>query len=411
MEYTSPIDKRRAFISEFTGSAGTAVVTTEKAALWTDGRYYEQGAKQLTKDWVLMKEGLLETPSKTQWLSSQLPRKSTVSVDGSLYPISTFNSIKKGLAKHDIELESASENIIDTVWDGKPERPNNKVYVVPVSTTGTTWQEKIAKLRSKMNEHEIKFTVLSQLDDIAWLFNLRGSDISYNPVFFSYAVIGTDSCYLYLQNKDQPHLQEHFEGKVSLLPYPNALGGIPSIVKSEKTWINSELSYAIASKIENKLITTVSYCAHERACKNAAEKSSMLSANRKAAVALSKFFSRLQAGEWKNHNEFTACDMLQKLYAEGENYISQSFATISSSGPTSSIIHYKCTETMNEKIEDNQIYLSDSGAQYLDGTTDTTRTIWIGENIDPLVRECYTRVLQCHIGIAKQIFPLVEFLL
>nr|AAH51606.1 X-prolyl aminopeptidase (aminopeptidase P) 1, soluble [Danio rerio] len=212
-EYIAPCDCRREFICGFNGSAGTAIVTEQHAALWTDGRYFLQASQQMDNNWTLMKMGLKETPSQEDWLISVLPENSKVGVDPWIIAADQWKNMSKALSGAGHSLVAVQDNLIDAIWEDRPSRPSTKLTALALKYTGLTWQDKITTLRGKMSERKISWFVVTALDEIAWLFNLRGSDIEYNPVFFAYAIIGMSSIKLFVDSKRllDPAIREHLE--------------------------------------------------------------------------------------------------------------------------------------------------------------------------------------------------------
>lgn len=188
-EYIAACDNRRSFVSGFDGSSGTAVITHEDAALWTDGRYYLQAEKQLDSNWSLMKEGLPEVPTQSEWLSKTLPQGSRVGVDPFLMSYDIWKKLSKGLASSGHTLVPVDKNLVDLVWDEKPPPPSSPIVPLGVRYTGEPWQEKIESVRKEMSKKNAQALVITALDETAYLFNLRGSDIEFNPVFFAYTVL------------------------------------------------------------------------------------------------------------------------------------------------------------------------------------------------------------------------------
>lgn len=192
-EYIAPCDCRRAFVSGFDGSAGTAIITEDHAAMWTDGRYFLQAAKQMDSNWTLMKMGLKDTPTQEDWLVSVLPEGSRVGVDPLIIPTDYWKKMAKVLRGAGHHLVPVKENLVDKIWTDRPERPCKPLLTLGLGYTGISWKDKVADLRLKMAERNVVWFVVTALDEIAWLFNLRGSDVEHNPVFFSYAVIGLET--------------------------------------------------------------------------------------------------------------------------------------------------------------------------------------------------------------------------
>ena len=201
-EYLADCDKHREFISGFTGSAGTAVVTEKAAALWTDGRYHLQAEEELDENWTLMKDGLEGVPSPEDWLARELPPKSQVGVDPTTLSIKRFETLSNALKADGHSLLSIGKNLVSEVWRDRPARPANTLMSVDLSFAGVPWQKKVQDIRQKLEARKASALVVSALDEVAWLFNLRGSDIEYNPVFFAFAVITTDSVRLFVDESN-----------------------------------------------------------------------------------------------------------------------------------------------------------------------------------------------------------------
>lgn len=446
-EYTDLCDNRRQWISNFSGSAGTAVITNNKACLWTDGRYFTQANLQLDLDhWTLMKEGELATPSREKFLQEELSSNDNVYLDGSLSSLSGYKYLKKQLNFKKINLiTDPAINPLDEVWEAtgdRPKRTNNPLLALDLKYSGKSWQNKVKEIREeKMKPLEISHCIFSSLDDIAWLFNLRGSDITCNPVFFSYCLLSQDKIYLYLQanSENDKLLKDHLGDDVIILPYETAISDILSKVDSKavdqnnKIWMSEEVNFALAGNIpeENRIISTYSEISMRKQLKNSSEKQSMLAANVKASVAICKYLSWLEQNFDQDENgisEADGADKLTEFYSKGQNYQYQSFPSISSTNENGNILHYKPVKGQDKTIREG-VYLIDSGAQYLDGTTDTTRTILLTKNhksnndtkdnlenfsIDngqdngasyQHIKNCYSRVLNGHLSISSMKFP------
>ena len=202
-EYLAAVDKRRAFISGFTGSAGTALITREKALLWTDGRYHDQAVEEMDPDhWALMKQGLAETPSLEAWLAEELESGDLVGADPLLMTNSSWKSISSQLMTSGVKLVEVRVNLVDKVWEDQPPRPSRPVVPQEMTFAGKSWEDKVTDLRATMSSKGVDLLVVHALDDVAWLLNLRGSDISHNPVFFSYVVVSMEKVHLYI-NEEQ----------------------------------------------------------------------------------------------------------------------------------------------------------------------------------------------------------------
>ncbi|KAM8924169.1 xaa-Pro aminopeptidase 1 [Pelodytes ibericus] len=420
-EYIAPCDCRREFISGFDGSAGTAIVTEQKAALWTDGRYFLQAAQQLDCNWTLMKMGLKDTPSQEDWLLNVLPEGSRVGVDPFIIQTDQWKSMSLALKNAGHSLVPVQENLIDVIWADRPPRPCQPLITLGLKYTGIPWKHKIEALRTAMAEKKASWIVLTALDEVAWLFNLRGSDVEYNPVFFAYAIIGTNTIRLFV-NGDRladPGVRGHLmldssppdEYRVQLEPYETVLPTLQSICAGlcpkERVWISDKASYALSEAIpkDHRYLSQYTPICLSKAVKNASEIEGMRLAHIKDAVALCELFNWLENEVPKGEvTEISASDKAEEFRSQQEDFVELSFATISSTGPNGSIIHYKPVPETNRKLSLNEVFLLDSGAQYKDGTTDVTRTMHFGSPSD-YEKECFTYVLQGHISLSSAIFP------
>ncbi|EMP39774.1 Xaa-Pro aminopeptidase 1 [Chelonia mydas] len=370
-ENIAPCDCRRAFISGFDGSAGTAIITEQKAAMWTDGRYFLQAAQQMDGNWTLMKMGLKDTPTQEDWLVSVLPEGSKVGVDPFIIPADQWKRMSKALKSAGHVLVPVKENLIDAIWVDRPQRPCKPLMTLDLSYTGIGWKEKIAALRAKMVERKVLWFVVTALDEVAWLLNLRGSDVEYNPVFFAYAVIGTDTIRLFISGDRMadPSTREHLlldsaleaEFKIQVVPYESVLTELQAICAGlspkEKVWLSDKASYALTEAVPKVVKGSVT--------------------------------------------EISAADKAEEFRSQQNGFVDLSFATISSTGPNGAIIHYKPVPETNRALSGNEIYLLDSGAQYKDGTTDVTRTMHFGT---PSAYEM-VYVLKGHIAVSAAVFP------
>ncbi|KAF1408123.1 Xaa-Pro aminopeptidase 1, partial [Spheniscus humboldti] len=421
-EYIAPCDCRRAFISGFDGSAGTAIVTEQQAAMWTDGRYFLQAAHQMDNNWTLMKMGLKDTPTQEDWLVSVLPEGSKVGVDPFIIPADQWKRMSKALRSAGHDLVPVKENLIDTIWTDCPQRPCKPLITLDPSYTGVSWRDKIVALRSKMAERKVLWFVVTALDEVAWLFNLRGSDVEYNPVFFAYAVIGMNTIRLFIDGDRMmdPAVREHLqldstlepEFKIQVMPYGSILSELQAVgaglSPKEKVWLSDKASYALTEAIPKayRYLTPYTPICIAKAVKNASETEGMRRAHIKDAVALCELFNWLEKEVVPKGTvtEIIAADKAEEFRSQQKDFVELSFATISSTGPNGAIIHYKPVPETNRTLSVNEIYLLDSGAQYKDGTTDVTRTMHFGIP-SAYEKECFTYVLKGHIAVSAAIFP------
>lgn len=256
-EYICERDERRAFISGFDGSAGTAVVTLTKALLWTDGRYYQQAAKQMDENWTLMKDNLPGTPSIQNWLAKNLPAGSRVGVDSNLMSNRGWSPIQTELQSAECSLISIESNLIDAIWKNQPLAPTNKVITFDIAFCGQKISEKLEKVRFEMADKETDVLVLTALDEVAWFLNLRGSDIDYNPVFFSYVIITKTDLFFFIDEAKLPSdITSHFEKNgvaVTIQKYGNVKSTLSKLEKSaKKVWVSRSSSHSLAALVSEK---------------------------------------------------------------------------------------------------------------------------------------------------------------
>ncbi|KAL1967655.1 hypothetical protein VTN77DRAFT_2912 [Rasamsonia byssochlamydoides] len=421
-EYIAPCDARRAFISGFTGSAGTAVVSTTKAALSTDGRYFNQASKQLDSNWTLLKRGMEGVPTWQEWTAEQAEGGKVVGVDPTVITAASARKLSETLGKSGAKLVSIEQNLVDLVWgQERPPRPNEKVKVHPTKFAGKPFQEKIAELRKELQNKKRAGFIVSMLDEIAWLFNLRGNDIPYNPVFFAYAVITPETADLYIdEEKLTPEVKAHLGGDVVIKPYDSIFADAKALSQAAaaasdagatpmKYLISNKASWALSLSLggESRVEEARSPIADAKAIKNEVELEGMRACHIRDGAALSEYFAWLE-NELINKksvlDEVDAADKLEQIRSKHENFVGLSFDTISSTGPNAAVIHYKPEKGSCSIIDPNAIYLCDSGAQYLDGTTDTTRTFHFGTPTE-MEKKAFTLVLKGVIALDTAVFP------
>jgi Xaa-Pro aminopeptidase len=431
-EYVAECDTRRAYISGFTGSAGTAVVTTigeqdtttnnEKDSelphrLWTDARYFLQAEKQLDlSQWVLMKAGLPQTPKIEDWLIKTFPTKTRVGVDTTIMSASSYESLSKALEDR-LELVQFNEHetLVDQIWDSRPSRPSTSLRILGEERTGQSSDAKLEKIRAKMKEQSCSFYIVSALDEVAWLFNLRGADVPLNPVFFAYAVIEKESVTLYIdQGKITDAVRSHLPKGITIQSYESFYDDLKNRYASQtnkenKVWVDmSKCNYAIFSSFNKAFVHKAeSPISLLKAVKNEVEVTGIRNAHVRDGAALVEFLAWLDQEIRKSGVSLTECsisDRLEEFRAKQKDFVGLSFETIAGSGPNGAIIHYKPEPSTCAAVTTDQMLLLDSGAQYIDGTTDVTRTVHFGTPT-PFEIRAFTRVLQGHIALASVIFP------
>lgn len=386
-EYVPEHWMTRQWISGFDGSAGTAVVTLSDAALWTDSRYFIAAEEQLKgTPFQLMKDGLPETPSITEWLCRRLSEGETVGIDGDVFTATEIDEMKTAFEKAGIKLRTDLDPA-ETLWTDRPPVPKNKVERQPLEFAGETAESKIERVRQALRAQKAESILISQLDDIAWLLNLRGSDVHCNPVFVSYVLLTLDEVTLFIDSEKLDDTTYSYLKNigVGLKPYEDFKPSTRQLVNSSAC----QLSPIPALK----------------SIKNPAEIEGFRRAMIRDGVAMVKFLRWLKpAVEAGNETEMSIDRKLTAFRAEQPLYRGLSFDTIAAYGPHGAIVHYEATPESDIKLEPKGLLLLDSGAQYQDGTTDITRTIALGPLTDE-ERLDYTLVLKGHIRLALTRFP------
>lgn len=411
-EYLASCDRRRAYISGFTGSAGTAIVTENEACMWTDGRYFLQASEEMDKNWTLMKEGLPSTPTQAVWLTKNLPPGSRVGTDPNLVSYSIWKPLVTQLEAAGLSLVPITTNLIDVIWEDRPTPPCNTIQPLSVKYTGKTCKAKVEDVRTQMAEKGARLLVVSALDEAAWLLNLRGSDIQYNPVFFSYVIVTKTEVHLFVDEaKVSLAVYNHFNEEdlqVTVHPYEKFQTFLMDQIseKDGKIWISPESSYAVSAAVPEKMwLSEISPIQVMKAIKNPVEIKGMISAHIRDAAAVCCYFAWLEKEVPKGCvTEISGAEKLEQFRREQEDFVGPSFSTISSVGPHAAIIHYAPSAKTDRQITTEEVYLCDSGGQYKDGTTDITRTIHLGTP-SKYEKECFTRVFKGQCFLGTTVFP------
>ncbi|XP_042885585.1 uncharacterized protein LOC122261838 isoform X2 [Penaeus japonicus] len=425
-EYVADADKRRQYISGFSGSAGTAIVTMDLQALWTDGRYFLQADDELDCNWLLMKQKNPGVPKMMDWLKQKLIPGSRVGADPRLIGADTWKKFADELEKAEIVMVPVERNLVDAIWPvtERPPYSQDPIYVHELQFAGKKWEDKVADVRIEMEKEGADLLVLTALDEIAWLLNLRGNDIPYNPVFRSYVVVGRDVVELYIPGgKITPTVDNHlrvnqcggqecvvineYTAILNRLRALEVTNGVEKVMMGSKYSYSGGASYAIYSAVrEEKRLMVTSPVLLMKSRKNPVEVQGMINSHVKDAVALCDFLAFLEKeiGEGRYWSEISAAEKLTEYRAQQKDFMGMSFTTISAYGPNGAIIHYHPLPETNLQISNTSLYLLDSGGQYKDGTTDVTRTMHYGDPT-PYQIETYTRVLMGAIDLAMLIIP------
>ncbi|MDR2066140.1 MAG: aminopeptidase P family protein [Prevotellaceae bacterium] len=411
-EYVANCWKCREWISGFTGSAATVAVTDKKAALWTDSRYFLQAEKQLEGSGIeLKKAGLDETESITEWLHGNLDANAKIGIDEKLFSIVEYEDLHSQLLP--LQLVPLSDPFAE-IWENRPEMPKNKAFLLHKRFCGKTVRQKLNDIETALDDTKDAAYIISALDEIAWLFNLRGSDIDYNPTAIAYAIIDFPDIHLFIDrekissadkkslNANKVKLHEYSDFEV----FPKYIDNKKTIIiNSKKTSIyiyNILKKNNLKIKIENNTNGIISTL---KAIKNKTEISGFRRAMIADGVALTKFFFWLKQNVGKKTlTELDVSAMLHKFRAKNKLFAGESFETIAAYAEHGAIVHYEPTEETNIKIKKQGFLLIDSGGQYLNGTTDITRTLHLGKPTAAEKKD-YTLVLKGNLALSMAKFP------
>ena len=408
-EYVGEHFKCREYMTGFTGSAGTALVTMDEACLWVDGRYYVQAAAQLKDSTMtMMKMGQEGVPSLGAYLDDKMPEGGCLGFDGRVVNAAEGLALEELLKERGARI-SYGEDLAGMIWQERPELSAEPAWVLDERYAGKSALEKIADVREAMKKAHASVHVLTSLDDIAWLLNIRGNDILYNPVVLSYALLTMDQLYLfvnssvlvgkaypYLEDAEDISVREYLERMgVTVMPYDGVYDMVEEL-KGEKVLLEKcRVNYAVYRLINgaNKVIDRMNPTASMKAVKNDVEIENEKRAHIKDGVAMTKFIYWLKKNMGRiPMDEISVSDYLEKLRMDQEGCIGLSFATISAYGAHGAMCHYSATPESNISLEPRGLYLIDSGGQYYEGTTDITRTIAMGPVTDE-EKEHFTLVL------------------
>ncbi|WP_373899380.1 aminopeptidase P family protein [Haloimpatiens sp. FM7315] len=408
-EYVADHWRSREWISGFTGSAGTAVITNEKNGLWTDGRYYIQAAKQLEGSGIdLFKMGQIGVPKVMKWLYDTLDEGSVVGFDGKVISVSYFRSMEKEFAKKNITL-NCENDLIGQLWNDRPEIPKNTIISHAIKYAGKSRVDKINKVREHMDKISADVFLLSSLDDIAWLFNIRGNDVKCNPVVTSYALVSKDKAYLFLdKDKVSKEIEEELnKDNVEVFEYNEIEKYVKNIqekdtVVLDPNKVNSWIFTSIPK--ECKIVEEDNTTTYMKAIKSEEEIKNLKNCHVRDGVAMAKFIKWLKSSVGKEDiTEISASDKAESFRKEQENFTQISFDSIAGHKEHAAMMHYKATPEVTYKLENKGFLLLDSGAQYLDGTTDITRTVVLGELTEEEKRD-YTLVLKSNCALSRAKF-------
>ena len=413
-EYVGEFFKCRHFLTGFNGTAGTTVITMDKAGLWTDGRYFVQAEEQLSGSEIkLYRMGEPEFPTLDEFLEEELPVDGCLGFDGRVVNSELGYGLQNLLQEKNVTI-NCSKDLVGELWTSRPAMSCEPIWSLDVKYAGKSTVEKLSDLRDAMKKNKAQIHLMTALDEIAWLFNLRGNDIVNNPVFLSYALITQDEAYLYVQKeaiKEDTKMGKEVcaalaEAKVQVKEYAEFLQDVAAL-KNEKILLErKKASFAVCESIDAscRIIDEMNPCATMKAVKNATEIENMRRAHLKDGIAVTKFMY------WLKHTigtcdmtEMTAAHKIEELRAEQGNYIEPSFVTIAAYKENAAMCHYHPSDEVCKKLKPEGLLLVDSGGQYLEGTTDITRTYALGP-LTEKEKEYYTIVAAAMLKVSTMKF-------
>ncbi|XP_076805648.1 xaa-Pro aminopeptidase 1-like isoform X2 [Clavelina lepadiformis] len=418
-EYLAPGDRKRDWLTGFSGSAGTAVVTHDKAALWTDGRYFEQAEKQLDCNWILMKLGEPNVPSIENWLETELQPGLSVGANPFLFSISSWLYYASSLAGKAIFVVESVPDLIDIIWTDRPATGGNNITVLPNTFTGISWTTKLINIRQEMRSMGANYFLVTLLDEIAWFFNMRGEDIPYTPVFISYVIIPTSSSVILYINQTawQTNVLNHLNETgcdeqiscVLIKSYDDTFRDLAIIASdtNNKIWMPQDgTSYGMYRGVNTaQQISSESPLKLFKAQKNPTEIAAMRQAHIYDSLAVCEYLQWLEENVLLGGvNEINGAEKLKNLRQAQPTNRGLSFSSISASGPNSAVIHYGPTFETNRNLTTFEMYVIDSGGQYLGGTTDVTRSMHFGQPTN-FQKEVFTRALAGLVDVEMAKFP------
>ncbi|MDL1913053.1 MAG: aminopeptidase P family protein [Bergeyella sp.] len=407
-EYLPEKWREREWISGFTGSAGKVVISMDKAALWTDGRYFLQASKELLGSGiVLMKEGVGDTPGYLNWIANQIKPNGRVAVNTLAVSYADYAALENELKKNNIDVIDFP--LLDQIWISRPEVPKNPIFVHPVKKAGKSVEEKLRVLREIMKRKEISAYVVSGLDEVAWLLNLRGKDVEANPVFLGYAIVWESHVVLFVEGSKLTYeaKEQMQKAGVEIRPYDEFYLYLKGI-SGENPLISYNTNQSIYNHLKNHNEVEIgnSPISLLKSQKNKTEIEGFRSAMLKDGVAMVSFLYWLKTKVGREEiSEYSIREKLLFFRSGQEDFVGESFSSIVGYKENGAIIHYKANKTGSKEVKAEGTLLVDSGGQYLEGTTDITRTLALGNDVSTEFKRNYTLVLKGLISLSRAVFP------
>lgn len=406
-EYVAEHYRGRAYVSGFTGSAGTLLVSNDSSKLWTDGRYFIQAENELKGSGIdLMKMRTTGYPTLEEYIKENVTKGEVIGFDGNCYSTNAYKKLLELSEENSFKIE-INNDLLDEIWEDRPTVPKDKIILHDIDFCGEGRNDKLLNVRKKMNELKVKSFILTSLDDIAWLFNIRGNDVKFNPVVMAYAIIKMDEVTLYIDNnKVTDEIISEFKSQnITIKRYEEIISDVKTLTDSvyiDPAKVNASIFNAIPKEI--KVIEGINITTSLKAIKNEIELRNLENCQVRDGVAMVRFIKWLKESIGNMRvTEISATKKLSSIRAEGKYAKGDSFGTIAGYKEHAAMMHYSANEESDYEILNEGMFLVDSGGQYLDGTTDITRTFVMG-NITEEEKRDFTLVLKGHINLSMAKF-------
>lgn len=410
-EYVPPAWQRRQWLSGFTGSAGEVVITKNKACLWTDFRYHIQAEQELEgTDFMLFKKGNIDVPELEDWLAKELHSGDRVGLDSKLFSYNRFRRLKERFKGQGIVIKTIQTNLVDEIWQDQPKLPATLIHPYPTKYSGEAIENKLSRLREKMASEQVDVHVITNLDGIAWLYNIRGNDVDFTPVTIAYAAVTQIEAFLFVKlNKVTEEAGNYLGSLVKIEDYDKFQDFLEKFAGlKSRIWLDPDtVSQWVVDLLgkDCKFVFKPSPITLFKAVKNEVEVEGFRNVHVRDGCAMVRFLAWFEkAVIQENITEVQAADRVDMQRGREDMFKGPSFKTIAAYNEHAAIVHYEPCIKSDVTIKVPGIFLIDSGGQYLDGTTDITRTIAIGQPMQEQ-RENFTRVLKGHIQLAMTRFP------
>lgn len=408
-EYVAKHWKIREYFSGFTGSAGVLVLNKDEAALWTDSRYFLQFEDECKEyDINLHKQSIPHAPEHVQWLCDSLEENAVIGLDFLQFSKAQMDYIIERSRPKNIELKNIP-SLVDEIWTDRPALPSFPIDIHPLEFSGESTASKIQKVQDKITNSKADYYLFSSLDEIAWLFNIRSRDVDFTPLVTAYALVGLDNTRLFCDRSrfSTTAIDTFSKLHIEIIDYDLAIAELQKLDVNKKIITDvSSLNYAVFNAVESKFLFQNSIAKELKAIKNEIEIAGAKNCMVKDGVALTKFFIWLESElATREISEFEIGKKLESFRKQQDYYVGESFAAIVGYKGNGAIIHYTAPEKGSAMVKNENILLVDSGAQYKDGTTDITRTVWLGGTPSTELKTAYSAVLKGYIMLEQLQFP------